>query len=232
MTADVRLGILGGTFDPIHLGHLETARAARRALALDRVVLVPSRLPPHRPDEPVASAFHRFAMAALCASECDWLRVSDHELLAPGPSFTARTLDHLRESGLRSSQLFFITGADAFAEIETWHRYPEVLDLAHFAVVSRPGTSVQALTGRLPGLQQRFGDVAARLADDGSQRIFLIDAATPDISATDIRRRLARGAPITGLLCPAVERHILRHLLYRHVALGDSLRAANLHGKD
>jgi len=213
MTADARIGILGGTFDPIHIGHLETARAARTALALDRVVLVPSRVPPHRPGDPVASPFHRFAMAALCAFECDWLSVSDHELQTPGPSFTAQTLDYLRASGLRSSQIFFITGADAFAEIETWHRYPEVLDLAHFAVVSRPGTDVRTLPSRLPTLERRF------VAPDGmsvgdSQRIFLIDAQTPDISSTDVRRKLAQREPVTGLLCPAVERHIVRHGLY------------------
>ena len=214
MTADARTGILGGTFDPIHLGHIETARAARRALGLDRVVLVPSRLPPHRTGEPLASPFHRFAMAALCASDSDWMSVSDHELQAPGPSFTARTLDHLTASGLRPSQMFFITGADAFAEIETWHRYPEVLDLAHFAVVSRRGTPVSALPKRLPSLQPRFLVADGRVGVDDSRRIFLIDAQTPDISTTEVRRRLAGGEPVNGLLCPAVERHILRHGLY------------------
>ena len=214
MTADARIGILGGTFDPIHLGHIETARAARRTLGLDRVVLVPSRLPPHRPGEPVASSFHRFAMAALCASDCDWMAVSDHELQAPGPSFTARTLDYLRASGLRPSQMFFITGADAFAEIETWHRYPEVLDLAHFAVVSRPGTPVGTLPERLPLLRQRFIVADGRASIGDARRIFLIDAQTPDISSTDVRRRLTEGGSVNGLLSPAVERHILRHGLY------------------
>ena len=214
MTADARIGILGGTFNPIHLGHVETASAARAALGLERVLLVPSRLPPHRPGEPLASPFHRFAMAALCASDCEWMSVSDHELQTPGPSFTARTLDHLRATGLRSSQMFFITGADAFAEIETWHRYPEVLDLAHFAVVSRPGARVDSLPLRLPSLQSRFTVTAARDSANVAQRIFLIDAETPDISSTDVRRRLANGESVTGLLCPAVERHIRRHNLY------------------
>jgi nicotinate-nucleotide adenylyltransferase len=214
MTADPRVGILGGTFDPIHLGHIETARAARLALGLTAVVLVPSRLPPHRAGEPLASPFHRFAMAALSASDCGWMSVSDHELQAPGPSFTARTLDYFRESGLRPSQMFFITGADAFAEIETWHRYPAVLDLANFAVVSRPGIRVSALQERLPSLRQRFATAEPRITNDDSQRIFLIDAQTPDISSTDVRRRLAERNAVTGLLCPLVERHILRHHLY------------------
>jgi nicotinate-nucleotide adenylyltransferase len=213
MTADARVGILGGTFDPIHLGHIETARAAHRALALDRVVLVPSRLPPHRPGEPMASAFHRFAMAALCASECEWMSVSDLELQAPGPSYTAQTLEHVRDSGIRPSQMFFITGADAFAEIETWHRYPEVLDLANFVVVSRPGMPVNSLRERLPSLAHRFvmDEKGARHVGRG---IYLVDATTPNISSTEIRRRLAAGESVHGLLCSGVERHIRRHHLY------------------
>jgi nicotinate-nucleotide adenylyltransferase len=209
-----RIGILGGTLDPIHLGHFETARAARTALSLDRIVVIPSRVPPHRHDEPVASAFHRFAMAALCAADHEWMVVSDDELQAPGPSFTANTLDRLRASGLRPSQLFFITGADAFAEIETWHRFPDVLDLAHFAVVSRPGTPVTALAGRLPALTARFVSPVRDVESAKQPAVFLIDAATPDISSTEVRRRLASGDPVTGLVPPAVERHIERHHLY------------------
>jgi nicotinate-nucleotide adenylyltransferase len=215
MSHGQRIGILGGTLDPIHLGHVETARAARTALDLSEVVVVPARMPPHRHDEPAASAFHRFAMAALCAGGYDWLTVSDDELKAPGPSFTADTLDRLRASGLRPSQIFFIAGADAFAEIETWHRFPDVLDLAHFAVVSRPGLPVSALADRLPALKSRF--VSSTCADGTAARpaVFLVDAATPDISSTDVRRRLAVGDAVTGLVCPAVERHIARHHLYR-----------------
>ena len=216
MRARPRVGILGGTLDPMHRGHVETARAARAALDLDRVVVVPARNPPHRPGEPVASAFHRFAMAALCAADHEWMTVSDDELRAPGPSFTAETLDRMRASGLAPAQIFFITGADAFAEIETWHRYPAVLDLAHFAVVSRPGTPVAALGDRLPALRPRFArpDAGDDAAANGPA-IFLVDAATPDISSTDVRRRLAGGTSVDGLLCPAVERHIAKHHLYR-----------------
>lgn len=209
-----RIGILGGTFDPIHLGHVETARAARAALALEGIIVVPASMPPHRHEEPAASGFHRFAMAALCAAEHDWMRVSDDELKAPGPSFTAETLDRLRASGLSPSQIFFITGADAFAEIETWHRFPEVLELAHFAVVSRPGLPVGALAGRLPTLKSRFVPSMQPAPPGDRPAIFLVDAITPDISSTEVRRRLAAGESVTELLCPAVERHICRHGLY------------------
>src|SRR6476469_6370930 len=156
MSVGARLGILGGTLDPVHVGHVETARAARHALGLDRTLLVPSRVPPHRPTQPAASPFHRFAMTALAVNGIDGLEASDVELTAPGTSYTADTLDRFHASGLAPLQIFFILGADAFAEIETWNRYPEVLDLANFVVVSRPGFLVEPLRGRLPGLAARM----------------------------------------------------------------------------
>src|SRR4051794_26707669 len=132
MNASVRSGLLGGTLDPIHVGHLDTALAARRQLGLDRVIVLPSRVPPHRSQQPSASSYHRFAMTALAIDGVDGLEASDLELCAPGPSYTADTLARYRErANLAPSQIFFITGADAFAEIETWHRYPDVLGLAH-----------------------------------------------------------------------------------------------------
>src|SRR5215210_5249852 len=127
MIPGARIGLLGGTLDPIHFGHVDTALAARAALGLTRVIVLPSRVPPHRPQPPGASAYHRFAMTALAVNGVDGLEASDIELDAPGPSYTADTLLRFRQcSGLAGSQIFFITGADAFAEIATWHRYPEV----------------------------------------------------------------------------------------------------------
>ena len=155
MIGGARIGVLGGTLDPIHLGHLDTAAAARTALALERILIIPSHVPPHR-TPPLASAYHRFAMAALAVNGIGWLSVSDEELCAPGPSFTADTLSRLHAGGLTPAQIFFITGADAFAEIATWRRYPEVLDLAQFVVVSRPGFPATALPERLPALAARM----------------------------------------------------------------------------
>lgn len=214
MTSGQRIGVLGGTLDPIHVGHVEAAVAARRALGLDHVIVLPSRVPPHRGNQPLASPYHRFAMAALAVNPLDGLMVSDLELCAPGPSFTADTLTRLQERGLTPPQIFFITGADAFAEIATWRRYPEVLDLAQFVVVSRPGDPVSSLRERLP-------DLGSRMRDDGTPggagertSIFLVDARTPDVSSTEIRRRLHDGGSLHGLVPPAVEAHIRRHGLY------------------
>jgi nicotinate-nucleotide adenylyltransferase len=211
-----RIGILGGTFDPVHAGHIAVAQAAQHALGLQQVWLVPTRIPPHRTGTR-ASIYHRFAMAALGALSVNGVTVSDLELDTPGPSYTYALLERLHADGYRPSQIVFITGADAFADIATWRRYPALLDGAHFAVVSRPRQSVETMRARLPELRDRFilaesDETRARL--DGEPSIFLIDAATPDVSSTDLRQRLQAGAPVTGLVPAEVERYIQRHGLY------------------
>src|SRR5947209_8259882 len=134
-----RIGILGGTFDPIHRGHLDLAEAAERRLALTEVLVIPSNIPPHRP-QPAASSCHRFAMVALAIVGRPHWRVSDIELAAgSAPSFTVTTLDRLHADGYAPTELFFLIGADAFADIDSWRDYPAILDRAHFAVTSRPG---------------------------------------------------------------------------------------------
>lgn len=210
-----RVGVLGGTLDPIHCGHIAAAVAARDALDLTSVLVIPSRVPPHRSIQPQASAYHRFAMAALGVSGEPRLDVSDDELMAEGPSYTADTLERLHARGLAASQIFFIIGADAFAEIATWKRYPEVLDLAHFVVVSRPGHRIEALQARLPALAARMRLAGEDARTSAHPSIQLLQAPTPGVSSTIVRERLARGEAITGLVPPLVEAHILKHRLYR-----------------
>jgi nicotinate-nucleotide adenylyltransferase len=226
-----RIGLLGGTLDPIHVGHVETAKAAAVALGLERVIVLPSRVPPHRVLQPVASCYHRFAMAALAVNGSDGLAVSDLELCAPGPSYTVDTLTRFREStGVGASQIFFITGADAFAEIETWHRYPQVLDLSNFVVVSRPGCPAATMRSRLPRLADRMIDVRGSGPGVRDPGIFLLDATTPDVSSTEVRRRLASGESVNGLVPVSVERHILQHGLYMKAT---AIHTANhLHGQN
>jgi nicotinate-nucleotide adenylyltransferase len=213
-----RIGILGGTFDPVHLGHVETALAAHRALRLDRVLVLPSGTPPHRQVQPVASRFHRFAMTALAVNGLSPLAVSDLEIGETGPSYTFETLARLHARGLTRSQIFFITGADAFAEIATWNRYPDVLDMAHFAVVSRPGHPSAAVIASMPALAGRVrhtpNDAAGTMGSPPEVGLFVVDAPTPDVSSTDIRRRLDTGASIDGLVPDAVRTYIAQHGLY------------------
>ena len=208
-----RLGILGGTFDPIHYGHLDAAAAARAALALDGILIVPSYDPPHRPANPHATAFHRFALAALAIDGLDGYRVSDMELRRRGPSYTIATLGALADEGWAPSQLFFILGADAFAEMATWHRYPAVLDAANFAVVTRSGVALDAAMDRVPEARVRLGHT-----------VFPVHADTRDVSSTLIRARLAARQPVDDLVPAAIARHILAHNLYEAVN--------DLHGKE
>ena len=195
-----RLGILGGTFDPIHVGHLDAAGAALTALSLDEVLLLPSRDPPHRPGDPLATAFHRFALVALAIQEHPRYRASDIELRRAGPTYTVTTLRELQGSGWKPSQIFFILGADAFAEIATWHEYPAVLECANFAVISRPGATMA------PG--------PATAAGAAGTGIYHVEARTRDVSSTLIRARLAAGQPIDDLTPPPVAAYIRAHHLY------------------
>jgi nicotinate-nucleotide adenylyltransferase len=212
----MRLGILGGAFDPVHRGHLDAAAAALEALSLDQVLFVPTHVPPHR-GTLRASSFHRFAMVALAIQGRPAFALSDLELSHPGPSYTAVTLRRLHAEGLSPLQLFFITGVDAFAEIATWHDYPAVLDAGHFVVVSRPGHGFDALRARLPELQSRFVDLEdAALADapGSGTSVFLVRAETADVSSTEVRRRLAHGELRHALVPDAVADYAIRHRLY------------------
>jgi nicotinate-nucleotide adenylyltransferase len=224
MTAARRIGVLGGTFDPIHFGHLDAAEAARTALALDEVVLLPSNDPPHRSADPLASVFHRFALAALAISDLPTYRVSDMELTRAGHSYTADSLRAMHAAGLRPLQIFFILGTDAFAEIATWREFPQVLDGAHFVVIARPGTTLDIAAARTPELASRLHRAGDAIPHDGKTRIVLVEARTRDISSTNVRTRLAANQSIEDLVPAAVARHIVMHHLYGAVD--------DLHGND
>jgi nicotinate-nucleotide adenylyltransferase len=214
-------GVLGGTFDPIHLGHIAAADAAQRALNLERIVLIPSRIPPHRTDPATASAEDRLEMARLATANRPGWSASRIELDREGPSFTYDTLAALGQSGpapserntaqgagfreSKGTQLFFITGADAFAEIATWSRYPAVLDLAHFVVVSRPGITLDSLRERVPPAFSR---------PPAQTRVILVEADTPNVSSTDIRRRVRAGDSLSGLVPDSVADYIRTRRLY------------------
>jgi nicotinate-nucleotide adenylyltransferase len=220
MTSPARTGVLGGTFDPIHRGHVAVAKAAKLALGLDEVLLIPLRVPPHRPGAPQAGAADRFAMAALAAEAGGaGLRASDIELSRPGTSYTADTLRTLHAAGLEPWQIYFLTGADAFAEIATWREYPALLDLAHFVVCARPGYPAADVAARLPDLASRMYPAAALrarpiLGRGTPTRVFVLNAETPDISSTVIRARARAGLPIADLVPPEVDSYIRRRGLY------------------
>lgn len=211
----MRVGYYGGTFDPIHVGHLDVARAAQHALDLDRVYFVPAEQPPHR-SKPRASAAHRFAMAALAIAAAPRFALSDLEMRGGGPSYTSATLDRLAASGVDTRACVLITGADAFQDIPSWKDFPAILDRCHMAVVSRPDRPAPALRFTLPSLAVRMIDapVAGGTRLPATPGILLVDAPTAPVSSTDIRRRLAAREDIGGLVPAAVEEYIEKHGLY------------------
>ncbi|MDQ3459061.1 MAG: nicotinate-nucleotide adenylyltransferase [Deinococcota bacterium] len=188
-----RLGLFGGRFDPPHLGHLLAAQEALEALALDEFWFVPAQTPPHKPA--VASAEDRFNMTLLATASHPAFRVSRLELGRTGPSYTFDTVMRVRE-GDPGGKLFFITGADAYAEIETWHRAPELLEAVKMVAVSRPGYA-------LSGLPEFYRD-----------KVTLLDRLKIDISSTEVRRRLSEGRSVRYLVPEPVESYLDKHHLY------------------
>jgi nicotinate-nucleotide adenylyltransferase len=209
----LRLGIFGGTFDPIHVGHLDAAAAARDALGLDETLLLPSHVPPHRSADPRATMFHRFAMVALATDGLSACRACDLELRRTGLSYSYETLAALHADGWAPSQLFFILGADAFAEIAQWRQFDRVVEGTNLAVVGRTGTSLESALARTP-LRPRVRPLDQAHEPSATTGVYLIEAATRDVSSTQVRQELAAGRSIARLVPEAVERHIIRHGLY------------------
>ena len=223
LTDTRRVGVLGWMFDPIHIGHIAAGTSAQAALRLDQVVLVPSSWPPHRSAQPEAGPDDRLQMARIVAQSQKTWDVSVTEITRVGKSYTFDTLTALQERGQTPDKIgqlpesfFFILGADAFAEIESWSRYPQVLDLAHFVVISRPGNALAELGNKLPSLSARMTTPDAFLAGPKRETtsIILIEATTPLVSSTLIRRRVARGESIFGLVPAEIDAYIRERHLY------------------
>lgn len=215
------IGLLGGTFDPVHLGHLDVARAALKALPLDRVLFIPAHVPPHR-STPSASAANRLAMVKLAINGEPKFEASTIELDAEGPSYTSVTIDRFLANGHSASDLCFIAGADAFAGVASWHDYPALLDRCHFAVVSRPGFPATAARERMPQFADRMIDLKDPYKTPSRTSIFLINAPTAPVSSTDVRACINRGAPLIGLVPDEVAGYIDAHRLYQPEAHGQS----------
>ena len=211
--ARLRLGVFGGTFDPIHVGHLDAAAAARDALGLDETLFLPSHVPPHRSADPRATMFHRFAMVALATDGQPACRASDLELRRTGAAYTYETLATLHAAGWTPSQLFFILGTDAFAEIAQWREFDQVVEGTNIAVVGRTGTSLESALARTP-LRPRVRPLDQAREPSVTTGVYLIEASTRDVSSTLIRAELTAGRSIADLVPEAVERHIIKHGLY------------------
>jgi nicotinate-nucleotide adenylyltransferase len=196
----VRLGILGGTFNPPHLGHLVCAQEAYRELELDRVMLIPARIPPHKPVEHEPGPEHRLELCRLAVADDDRFEVSDLELERDGPSYTLDTL-HMLKSQAPTNELVLIVGGDIAAGLPQWHEPERVLELATLAIAERRGTPHSSVEAALSSLE-------------GSERARFFEMPRIGVSSTMIRHRVRAGQPIRYLVPDAVARYIEDHRLY------------------
>jgi nicotinate-nucleotide adenylyltransferase len=195
-----RIGIMGGTFDPIHYGHLFIAEEARLAYGLAQVVFLPNGNPPHKEGSLLSPALHRFAMTELAVQTNPFFVASESEIQRKGVVYTYDTLALFRAQ-YPDTELYYITGIDTVLELETWYRPDEVLNMAIFVAAARPGYEAQSLSERLPA--------------SFCERIALLPDTWMDISSTDIRNRVQQGRAIRYLTPDSVVDYIAQHNLYR-----------------
>jgi len=203
-----RVGILGGTFDPVHYGHLVIAEEAYAALDLDEMVFVPTGQPPHKPERQVTAARHRLAMLELAIADNPHFSISRVDLERPGPSYTVETLRLLHQQWGEQTALYFLIGWDSLEDFLTWRDPAGILGyLSYLVAVRRPGYAEEngyraSLEARLPGI---------------TQRLLVVPAPQLEISSTDLRERVAEGRPIKYQLPERVEQYIEQYNLYQRI---------------
>ena len=200
----LNIGLMGGTFDPIHMGHLVTAEEARQQFLLDYVIFIPAGLPPHKEKEQVTPAEHRYLMTTLAVMSNPYFVVSRVEVEKDERSYTIDTLRHFAARCAPGTNLFFITGADAILDILTWKDYTELLRLCTFIAVTRPGYPLDKLD-----------EITGKLSPELRAKIHLLEIPALAISSTFIRKRVALGKTIKYLTPEPVEQYIKKHGLYK-----------------
>jgi nicotinate-nucleotide adenylyltransferase len=218
------IALFGGTFDPIHSGHVAVARAAERRFRLDRVFFIPSSHPPHKPVSELSPYDHRFAMVALACSAHPRFVPSLAEASVNGASrrifYSIDTVRRFREDfNRRGDRIFFIVGADSFLHLHTWKNYAELLQLCDFVVANRPGFRIERLREVIP--PSLFAPLAAKEKRESrvirlrNTNVYMLETVASHVSATDVRQRLERGQSVRGLVPPSVEEYITKQALYR-----------------
>ncbi len=195
-------GVLGGTFDPIHNGHIIIAEEVRTRLNLAEVLFVPTALTPLKEDSPTSAVEHRVRMVLLAITEYPHFKLSDIEVNRAGPSYTVDTIAELRDRYDAGDELFFILGWDSLAQLPRWKEPARLVKMCHLVAVPRPGYSLpdlNSLEALIPGL---------------SRSLIILDKPKVDISATEIRERVARGLSIRHLVPEPVDKYIRQHKLY------------------
>jgi len=200
----MKIGLFGGSFDPIHRGHIEPVREARRLLGLERVIYLPTATPPHKPRRALAPAHARYAMVELALLGEEGLYASAHELTPERPAYTVETLAHFRRE-MPDSELHLLIGGDSFADLHHWVRWREIAETARLVVLTRPGWDLDSIPLD-PGV--------AALARAG--RVLVVRQAAVDVSSTRLREQLAAGLPLSpGDVPDLVVRYVQKYGLYR-----------------
>lgn len=219
----MRLGLLGGSFDPVHNGHLSIAQQTREALGLDQILFIPTSHPPHKPHDSLAPVHHRYEMVRLAIASAPSLVISDVEIRRPGKSYSIDTIRLLQQEYGAHTQLFFLIGLDAFLEFPSWRDPLTLLQLCSFVVLSRPGLSFRSVStiSLLPPIPASSltdldeGRISRIEVPLGKQQMTCLRLPPCAVSASDIRVRIRQGLPVANLLPPLVESYILRHHLYQ-----------------
>ncbi|GIU21369.1 MAG: nicotinate-nucleotide adenylyltransferase [Gammaproteobacteria bacterium] len=213
----MRIGILGGTFDPIHYGHIRPAMEVKHALALDKILLMPNHIPPHK-QQPNLTTAQRLKMVADVCSQLDGFELCDIEAKRDTPSYTVITLEQLKALHPKD-ELFFIMGMDSFIQLQSWHEWQRLFDFAHLVVCQRPGWQLDAehpmqqiLTARSQA--QALTEHAANPAHRNDGQIIPVTITPQDISSTHIREQLAKGEIPADLLMPVTLDYIQNQRLY------------------
>ncbi len=219
-----KIGLFGGTFNPLHLGHLQVAKDVLQQFDLDQIHFIPCALPPHKTNEPLAEAGHRLEMVRLSVIDQPELTASDVEIKRKGPSYTCDTLRTYRREILPDARLYFMVGLDAFLEIHTWKMFLRLFDEAEFIVMSRPGFahSTTTLLDKTVAYVQKhispnygFADGEKMIGHPSRPPIYLAAVKPIDITSTKIRQKIQNGACIDQWVTPAVARYIEKKGLYR-----------------
>ena len=200
----IRYAIMGGSFDPIHFGHLAAAETVRQKLNCQKVIFIPLGIPPHKKNRILSDSIHRYRMTVLATNSNPYFEVSSIELNRDGYTYTLNTIKELNEYYGKEVELLFITGADALFEIETWYKVEELLKLCSFVSVTRSGYNKSMLEQKLQYLQSKY-----------NSKLHIIDVPGLNISSTEIRERIKTNISIKYLVPDEVEQYIFQHGLFR-----------------
>ena len=221
MIVKKRAAIYGGTFDPLHNGHLKVARRVQKLFGLDELFFVPACVPPHKRGAGISSAFHRFAMLALATQKDERLRASTAELDHPERPYAVETVARMQDQLGAEYRLFFVMGADSWSEIMTWREWQRLLTMCDHIVVTRPGYELDTTPAgsNIIDLRGKIDDEINAVVDElASPRVFVTDAVFEDVSATEIRAAARQGNmnALTKMVPPEVANYIEKHRLYRN----------------